>query len=159
MHLTKWAVALAIFWLLLSGFLKPLLLAFGAISVALVLYVLKRMDDVDSAPQQLGANFSLLRYLPWLMGQIVASSVQVTKLIWGSVDKVSPAIAKVDSSTVSKSNRVTYANSITLTPGTLSVDLDDEHITVHALQSDSIEELAEGGMAKKIESLWGEKHV
>ena len=159
MHLTKWAVALAIFWLLLSGFLKPLLLAFGAISVALVLYVLKRMDDVDSAPQKLGANFSLLRYLPWLMGQIVASSVQVTKLIWGSVDKVSPAIAKVDSSTVSKSNRVTYANSITLTPGTLSVDLDDEHITVHALQSDSIEELAEGGMAKKIESLWGEKHV
>ena len=159
MHLTKWAVALAIFWLLLSGFLKPLLLAFGAISVALVLYVLKRMDDVDSAPQQLGANFSLLRYLPWLMGQIVASSVQVTKLIWGSVDKVSPAIAKVDSSTVSKSNRVTYANSITLTPGTLSVDLDDEHITVHALQSDSIDELAEGGMAKKIESLWGEKHV
>ena len=159
MHLTKWAVALAIFWLLLSGFLKPLLFAFGAISVALVLYVLKRMDDVDSAPQQLGANFSLLRYLPWLMGQIVASSVQVTQLIWGSVDKVSPAIAKVDSSTVSKSNRVTYANSITLTPGTLSVDLDDEHITVHALQSDSIEELAEGGMAKKIESLWGEKHV
>ena len=159
MHLTKWAVALAIFWLLLSGFLKPLLLAFGAISVALVLYVLKRMDEIDSAPQQLGANFSLLRYLPWLMGQIVASSVQVTKLIWGSVDKVSPAIAKVDSSTVSKSNRVTYANSITLTPGTLSVDLDDEHITVHALQSDSIDELAEGGMAKKIESLWGEKHV
>jgi len=52
---------------------------------------------------------------------------------------------------------VLYANSITLTPGTLSVDLDENELTVHALQKSSIDELKEGGMEKKISSIWGSK--
>lgn len=155
MHIGKWAVLLSAFWLLLSGFIQPLLLSFGALSVVIVLYVLKRMDAVDQEPTQVSTGHQIIRYLPWLLGQIVISSIHVTKLIWGSSAEVSPAIAKIDSKNISPKNRVLYANSITLTPGTLSVDLEGEEITVHALQESSIDELKQGDMERKITGIWG----
>lgn len=155
MHIVKWAVVLAVFWLLLSGIINPLLLSFGALSVVIVLFTLKRMDEVENESRQISTSLRLIRYLPWLIGQIFSSSIHVTKLIWGSPDKVSPVLAKIDAKDIPVSNRVLYANSITLTPGTLSVDLEDGEVTVHALQKSSIEELKEGGMEKKIKGIWG----
>ena len=156
MHIGKWAIFLFVFWLLLSGFIQPLLLSFGAFSVAIVLYVLKRMDEVDHELRPLSSGLKMVRYLAWLLGEIATSSVHVTRLIWGSPDKVSPALAKIDAKNVSPDKRVLYANSITLTPGTLSVDLEDGEITVHALQKSSIEELEQGEMERKITGIWGE---
>ena len=156
MHIVKWAVVLSIFWLLLSGFLAPLLLSFGVISVVVVVFVLKRMDEVENEPSQSSTSLRLIRYIPWLIGQIISSSIHVTKLIWGSPDKVSPAIAKVSVKEVPQSSLVLYANSITLTPGTLSVDLEEDQVTVHALHKSSIDELKEGAMEKKIAGIWGE---
>ncbi|WP_028468995.1 Na+/H+ antiporter subunit E [Neptunomonas japonica] len=156
MHIVKWAVVLSIFWLLLSGFIEPLLLSFGVISVVIVLFILKRMDRAENEPGQIGTSIRLIRYTPWLIGQVFSSAIHVTKLIWGSPDKVSPAIAKINVKDVPASSRVLYANSITLTPGTLSVDLDENEVTVHALHRSSIEELQEGQMEKKITGIWGE---
>lgn len=156
MHIVKWAVVLSIFWLLLSGFIEPLLLSFGAISVVIVLLILKRMDKVENEPGQIGTSIRLIRYTPWLIGQVFSSALHVTKLIWGSPDKVSPAIAKINVKDVPASSRVLYANSITLTPGTLSVDLDENEVTVHALHRSSIDDLKEGQMEKKITGIWGE---
>lgn len=155
MHIAKWAILLSGFWLLLSGYIQPLLLGFGAISVAVVLLVLKRMDDVDQEKQEIGTGLRLLRYIPWLIGQIIGSSLQVTKLIWGSPDKVSPSLARISAENIPPHRRALYANSITLTPGTLSVDLVEGEITVHALQKSSIEELKQEAMEKKITGIWG----
>jgi len=154
MYLTKWAILLSVFWLLLSGYIQPLLLGFGAASVAVVLLILKRMDDIDKEQQHIGLR--PIRYLPWLIGQIIRSSIQVTQLIWRSPVTLTPALAKVKAKDVPRHKRVLYANSITLTPGTLAVDLVDDEITVHALQESSIDELAEGDMEKKITTIWGE---
>lgn len=156
MYLTKWAILLSMFWLLLSGYIQPLLLGFGVASVAVVLFILKRMDDIDKEQQHIGISLRLVRYLPWLIGQIVSSSIQVTKLIWGSSNKVSPTLAKISVKNVPAKTRALYANSITLTPGTLSIDLADDEVTVHALQKSSIDELKKGDMEKKITTIWGE---
>ena len=156
-HIAELALVLVIFWLLLSGFLEPLLLSFGAVSVIIVLYVVKRMDDIDKERQKTGIGFKLISYLPWLFVEIAKSSIQVTKLIWGSSEKISPVLEKISAQDVSEKSRVLYANSITLTPGTLSVDLVDGEVTVHALQKSSIEELKEGAMQKKITDIWGAK--
>lgn len=156
MHLFRWATLLFVFWLLLSGFIQPLLLSFGVISVAIVLVVLQRMDKVDNEVMVVSANFKTLHYLIWLIGQIVQSSVHVTKLIWGSNDKVSPALAKVPVKNMSDKHHVLYANSITLTPGTLSVDVSPNEVTVHALQEQSIKDLEDGQMENKITGIWGE---
>lgn len=157
MHIVKWAVVLSVFWLLLSGFIEPLLLSFGVISVVVVLFVLKRMDDVETESAPIGTSLRLIRYLPWLIGQIISSSIHVTKLIWGSPDKLSPAIAKISSKEIPLSSRVLYANSITLTPGTLTVDIEDkdDEVIVHALHKSSIDDLKEGEMERKITGIWG----
>lgn len=156
MHTIKWATLLSVFWLLLSGYIQPLLLSFGVVSVFIVVFVLRRMDSLDSEPQKLGSVWGILRYFSWLLGQIVTSSIDVTKLIWSPARQISPSLAKISVNNVPKTSRVLYTNSITLTPGTLSVDLQDDEITVHALQASSISELNEGSMEKKITSLWGE---
>ncbi len=156
MHIGLWAVVLSLFWLLLSGFIQPLLLSFGAISVFIVVLIVKRMDDVDQELKQLNFGFSIFRYIPWLLKEIFASSIHVTKLIWGS-ETLTPTLAKIPAKNVPKAKRVLYANSITLTPGTLTVDLDDEVVTVHALRASSIDKLNEGDMERKITDLWGKK--
>lgn len=157
MYLTKWTILLSMFWLLLSGYIQPLLLGFGAASVAVVLLILKRMDNIDKEPSEVGIGLKFIRYLPFLIVEIIRSSIQVTRLIWGSPGKLSPSLAKISAESVPPSKRTLYANSITLTPGTLTVDLIDDELTVHALQESSIDELAEGKMDKKIASIWGEK--
>lgn len=155
MYLTKWAILVSIFWLLLSGYIQPLLLGFGAASVAVVLLIIKRMDDIDKEPLQTGTGLKFIQYIPYLIGQIIRSSIQVTQLIWGSPVKLTPALAKVKAKDIPQHKRVLYANSITLTPGTLAVDLVDDELTVHALQKSSIDELAEGDMERKVASIWG----
>ena len=158
MYLAKWTILLAVFWLLLSGFIQPLLLSFGVISVAIVLLVIKRMDVIDEQPRTIGSPLAALIYIPWLIYQIFLSSIQVTRLIWTGKTEVSPSIAKLPVSSVPENKKVLYANSITLTPGTLSVDLDEEEVTVHALESSSIDELKQGGMSDKIAKTWGKKN-
>lgn len=157
MHIGLWAVVLSLFWLLLSGYIQPLLLSFGVISVFLVLLVIKRMDDVDQEVRQLSFSLSIFRYIPWLLKEIMASSFHVTKLIWGSPKNLSPTLAKIPLNNIPQEKQVLYANSITLTPGTLSLDINKHEITVHALEAASIDELKEGAMENKIASLWPKK--
>jgi len=151
-YLFGWAITLAGFWLLLSGFFKPLLLSFGVISVALVLWLLHRMNNTDADPQKLAFNRSFIRYIVWLVGEIVLSSLAVTRLVWGNRKELRPAIAKLPVDKVPKRSRVLYANSITLTPGTLCIDIDDKYITIHALHEESLESLKHGDMASKVYS-------
>lgn len=151
-HLVSWTLILSAFWLVLSGYLKPLLLSFGVASVALVVLLVYRMNANDSEKQKLALNLSFFQYIIWLSGQIVLSSIQVTKLVWGKTTDLSPATGKLPLDKIPKRSRVLYANSITLTPGTLSSDLDDDYVTVHALNEDSIKELRHGDMTEKVYS-------
>ena len=157
MHLGKWALVLTVFWMLLSGYFKPLMLAFGVVSVVIVLVFLKRMDKVDDEPKFLNFGHQMFRYAFWLLGQIVLSSVHVARLVWGPTHKLSPSLEKISVRNTQETTRVIYANSITLTPGTLSVDLEGDEITVHALQKTSIDELKSGDMENKITGIWGAK--
>lgn len=150
LYLIKWTAVLTVFWLLLSGFLKPLLLFFGVVSVVLVVYYTHKMDKTDNSATSIPLGPKFLLYLGWLLKEVVLSSVAVAKKVWGSSDNLTPAIAKLPVKTVPKGGRVLYANSITLTPGTLSIDLDDDYVTVHALQESSLEELQSGEMASRV---------
>lgn len=156
MRTFNWIVLLAVFWLLLSGIYTPLLLGFGAVSIVIVMIVLRRMDAVDQEQPSHGLGLNIVRYFPWLIKQILSSSIDVTKLIWGDKGEISPALAKLNVETIPQGRRVLYANSITLTPGTLCVDLDDKEVTVHALQKASIAKLEQGYIAQQVKSIWGE---
>jgi multicomponent Na+:H+ antiporter subunit E len=121
------------FWLVLSGHYTPLLLGLGAISVALVVYLAARMDVVDEEgiPFQLGGRFWL--YVPWLMKEIFVSNVRVAKIILSPSLPISPVLVRYVSSQKTDLGKAIYANSITLTPGTITTRVEGQELEVHSL--------------------------
>lgn len=142
-HALGLGACLAAFWLLLSGHYGPLLLSFGAASVILTVWIAHRMDVIDheALPLHLGP-LRVLSYWGWLFKEIAKANVDVAKVVLSPRMPISPRLVKVKATQRTDLGRVIFANSITLTPGTVSVDLIDDHILVHALTQD----LADGAM-------------
>ena len=135
-------------WIAFSGHFDFLLLSFGAISVLIVLYTLRRMRIIDETPVKFRMNtFKLLTYCSWLIGEILKSNIAVAKTILSPKVKVSQNIFDVPLSPRSEAAQVIFANSITLTPGTITVETEKNSLLVHALNfSDSTEdEIADMG--------------
>lgn len=148
-HSLGLAVVLGAFWLALSGHYTPLMLAFAAASIALVLVLARRMDIVDREAHYLDLGLRAPGFFAWLAWQILLSSWDVARRIWTGRPAVRPVMGHVDAAGMSDVVRVAYANSITLTPGTLSVAVDDTHIEIHALDAGLASELASGAMAAR----------
>ena len=122
-------------WLLMSGIYdKPLILIFGAISVALSMWVGIRLDLADGEKLRYPISIlGTLQYLCWLMMEIAKSNWAVTKIILSGKDPERENLFWVPVTQKSDLAQVVYANSITLTPGTISVETEGEHFLVHAL--------------------------
>ncbi|MBM3538755.1 MAG: cation transporter [Alphaproteobacteria bacterium] len=143
-------VALAAFWLLLSGFYKPFLLAAGLGSVlAIVWFTDRRMKVLDLEGHPTHLSIRALTYWPWLIWEVVKSGWDVTKIILNPRLPISPRLVRVPTSQKTDVGRVIYANSITLTPGTTSLELDEQGILVHALTVAGAEGLATGDMDRR----------
>lgn len=126
--------ALAIFWLTLSGYFNGFLLTMGTLSCLLVLWVSKRMGIVDneSVPLQIGL-LPLIRYLFWLVTQIVTSNISVIKIIISERPMIRRAVFQIPASPQTTVGQVLMANSITLTPGTVTMSIQSDSMKVHAL--------------------------
>ncbi|MBF2760077.1 MAG: Na+/H+ antiporter subunit E [Ectothiorhodospiraceae bacterium AqS1] len=141
-------------WLALSGIFKPLLLAFGLVSTALVVWLLRRADRKDRAPIVFSMHlWRLPGYFLWLAVEVVKSNIDVARCILSPSLPISPAIRWLPAKQRTELGRVLYANSITLTPGTLSIDLDDGYVEVHAVDEAALELLASGEMGDRIAAL------
>ena len=142
-------------WLLLSGHYTAQLMTSGALSslgVVLLVAHLGILDD-EALPIQLGIRPFL--YAPWLMKEIVLSNLAVAKVILTPSLPIHPRILRVDASQKTDVGRVTYANSITLTPGTVTLDASDGKLLVHALTTESAEGLLAGEMDRRVARLEG----
>lgn len=143
-------VMLGAFWLLLSGHYVPLFLVFGTASVLLVTWLSRRMDIVDHEGRPLELSLRAPGYWAWLSWQILVSAVDLSRRIWSRTLRISPVIRTTAMRQMSEVERVTYANSITLTPGTLSMRVDDDGIEVHSIAAELIDDLDRGAMAAKV---------
>ena len=121
------------FWLVLSGHYTPMLIGLGIGSTAFVVYLALRMDVVDheGLPLQLGGRF--WRYLPWLLKEILVANLHVARIILTPSLPISPIMVHYKSSQKSDLGRALYANSITLTPGTITTGIKDDELEVHSL--------------------------
>ena len=142
---------LAVFWLALSGHYTVLLLSLGAFSAVLVV-LLARRAGVAHSHLTVRRFVRLPWYFVWLGRQVLASAVVVARLAWGPRAALRPVVESVPLPAMSALSQAAYANSITFTPGTLALDVHDDHIRVHALQAASVEELRRGEMARRV--LW-----
>ena len=140
-------------WLALSGHFEPLLLSLGLLSAAAVSFVSRRMGIIDAEGQPLELMPGLLRYAPWLAKEIVRACIDVAWRIVQPSLPIQPTIIRVPANQRTVTGRVSFANSITLTPGTISLDVLEKQIEVHALTAKSAADLESGEMGKRVEHL------
>lgn len=143
-------IALFAFWLLLSGHFTPFLLTAGLGSaLAIVWFVDRRMKVLDREGHPVHLSAGAVTYWPWLLWEIAKAGWDVTKCILHPGLPISPRLIRVPTSQATDVGRVIYANSITLTPGTISLELDGGEILVHALTREGADGLAAGDMDRR----------
>jgi len=126
-------LAMVAAWLTLSGYFIPMILTFGAISIAIVVWMCRRMGILDGETVPYLSLLQTISYFVWLFIEIVKANVQVVKAVLSPDLEVSPTLVKIPLNTDVDIAETMFANSITLTPGTVSVDMQPDHILVHAL--------------------------
>jgi multicomponent Na+:H+ antiporter subunit E len=138
------------FWLALSGHYTAFLITIGALSTLFCVAIARRANALDDESQPLHLFFGTLTYYPWLLREIAKSGWAVTKIILNPRLPISPTIIKVRAGQKTPAGIATYANSITLTPGTMTVGVDGHDLTVHALVREGALDLKEGGMDRRV---------
>ncbi|NIR60444.1 MAG: Na+/H+ antiporter subunit E [Gammaproteobacteria bacterium] len=152
-HAINLGVVLYLLWLALSGHLEAWLLGLGLASAALTVWVAQRMDRADREPQRLRMSARALGYFPWLAWQVVLANLDVARRILHPRMPIDPRVVRLRARQRTRLGRVIYANSITLTPGTVSLDLDEDTITVHALTRQAAEALETGEMDRRAQAV------
>lgn len=148
------AATLAGLWLVLSGHYNPLMLTLGAASVAICVWLAQRMEVFDEEVHP--AHFHLLpllRYWVWLLHQIVLSALDVARRVLDPALPIDPVVVTVPLAQRTDIGRTTYANSITLTPGTVCMDLNEHTARVHALSEEGAIALREGEMNRRVAAM------
>jgi multicomponent Na+:H+ antiporter subunit E len=144
------AIALAVLWVLLSGHFDALLLALGLASVAFVAWLAARMHIVDGESYPFGLIPRLSGYWVWLLKEIVKSNIDTVRRTLGPASAVQPVVFDHPATQRTDLGLVIHANSITLTPGTVSLELVEGAIRVHALHPDVEASVAESGMDARV---------
>ena len=142
-------------WLLLSGHYTPLLVGSGIAVSLLVAWLAQRMGVLDDEGFPVRLLLRSFWYAPWLLWQIVLANIDVAKRILDPKLPISPTMIRVKASQRSDLGRVIYANSITLTPGTLSTRVTGSDIEVHALSREGADDLQQGEMDRRVTRLEG----
>ncbi|MCT8971260.1 Na+/H+ antiporter subunit E [Microbaculum marinisediminis] len=152
MRLVILAAVLFAFWLLLSGHYEALLIGYGVLSVGLGVLFARRLDILDEESLPYGLFWRGVLYWPWLILEIMKSAIDVTKIILNPKLPISPTLMRVTAHQKGAVGITTYANSITLTPGTISAVVSERkhEILVHALTEDGGEALEEGEMDRRV---------
>lgn len=154
------AILLFSFWILLSGEFNFILIASAIISCLFVSYLSHDLL-IGKADVRLGLIrvFRFIKYLPWLMWQIVLSNIDVAYRALHPKMPISPTIFTFKNELRTEIGIVALANSITLTPGTITIDANEDEFIVHAIAVELAEGLMEGEMQRRIKAIEGEDGV
>ena len=149
-HAINLGLFLFAIWVLLSGHYTPLMLLFGVLSTLFVVFLATRADLIDRETQPVLIKLSVLFYWVWLGREIIKSNIDVTRRILSPGLPISPTVFTVRAGQKTELGRVTYANSITLVPGTVTMDVDGDVFTVHALTREAAADLKRGEMNRRV---------
>ena len=148
-------VLLAAAWLLWSGLYKPLLLGLGALSCVLVVYLAIRMRLTEARFFALGLIPRMFGFWGWLLKEIVKSNIEVARVILDPKLRMQPQIVEIDADTQLETGQAILGNSITLTPGTVTLDVYDGKLCVHCLTDAGARALREGEMNRRVRAVMG----
>jgi multicomponent Na+:H+ antiporter subunit E len=143
-------ILLFAFWLALSGHYTPFLIGLGAICSIGCAYAAIRIGIVDREGLPLQLLRGAVTYWPWLVKEMILSAWSVSKLALSPKLAISPTMTEVRASQRTRAGVATYANSITLTPGTVTVGVIGNNLTVHALIKENALDLETGRMDSRV---------
>ena len=149
-------VVSALIWLGLSGHYTGLLLSLGAASVALVAYLSRRMKvlDAEGHPTHLAPRG--IPYWSYLLWEIVKANLDVARRIMTPGRSIAPRVVRFRAPMDDEMSQVILANSITLTPGTVTMRAENGEFEIHALSEPAANEVLEGGMSRRVAKMTGQ---
>ena len=140
-------------WLLWSGQFKPLLLGLGAFSCLLTAYLTRRMGYFDNEVFAPRFGLRLIGFWAWLAKEVVRSSIEVARLVLDPRLPISPQIVEFQAAASHPVDQAILGNSITLTPGTLTLDVHRGILKVHCLTQEGADALMSGEMDRRVAAL------
>ena len=152
-HAISLGLTLFATWLLLSGVYQALFIFLGVLSCVIVVAIALRMEVIDRESHPVHLSMLLPGYWLWLFKEIILANIDVTKRILSPRLAIDPTVFRVKASQEDELGKVIYANSITLTPGTVTVDIEDDILVVHALSETSKSDLETGEMDRRVTAM------
>jgi multicomponent Na+:H+ antiporter subunit E len=149
-RLAALVLALFAFWLLLSGMYTPFLVGSGLVAAIAVAGLARRMGAADPEGHPVHLTLAALVYWPWLVKEVAVSGWAVARIILDPRLPISPALVRFVPSQRTAVGLVTHANSITLTPGTITVEAERDGFLVHALTREGAAGLAGSEMDRRV---------
>ena len=139
------------FWLFLSGHFDPLFISLGVASSLLCVIIAWKSNFLDNEGVPFHLFIKLPPYILWLTKEILKANLDTAKVIL--FNNADPQSFKVIATQKTEAGRVTFANSITLTPGTVTIQMDDDQLEVHSLTPSMANDIKSGEMDKKVSNL------
>ena len=154
------AIAMFSFWILLSGEFTFVLITSGIVASLIVAYL--SHDIFIGKPDikvETGRVLKFIKYLPWLVWKVILANFEIAYLVLHPKMLIDPQIVRFKTDLKTDLGIVTLANSITLTPGTITVEANKEEFVIHAIWQKSAEGIIDGEMQRKVKEIEGEKSV
>jgi multicomponent Na+:H+ antiporter subunit E len=154
------AIAMFSFWILLSGEFTFILITSGIVASLIVAYLSHDIfigkPDIKVETRRV---LKFIKYLPWLVWKVILANFEIAYLVLHPKMLIDPQIIRFETGLKTDLGIVTLANSITLTPGTITVEANKEEFVVHAIWQKSVEGIIDGEMQRKVKEIEGEKSV
>ena len=147
------SIILFVLWIILSGFFDTFHLVLGGLMSLLVAHLswdLLFQNSSMSLYERTSEIFRFLKYILWLLYQIVLANLHVARLVLDPKLPINPKIIRVPTKLTKDVSFVAYANSITLTPGTITIGVERDHLLVHAIDDKVADDLFSGAMERRI---------
>lgn len=142
-------------WLLWSGHFETMFIGFGIFSSIFVLFLYARMERLIGVSHEPRLGLRWIGYAPWILLKIAKANWDVARIILKPSLPIKPKLIRIRASQKTDLAKVVYANSITLTPGTITLDVQDDKFLVHALTDEAAADLDSGEMDRRVSDMEG----
>ena len=142
-------------WLLWSGHFETMFIGFGIFSSIFVLVLYARMERLIGVSHEPRLGLRWIGYAPWILWEIAKANWDVARIILKPSLPIKPRLIRIRASQKTDLAKVVYANSITLTPGTITLDVQDDKFLVHALTDEAASALDSGEMGRRVSDMEG----
>ena len=165
-HLVILTCVLFVFWLLLSGRFELKFLVYGVLTALVAGWVcvpLMMLPNAKGTKQYFIFDIPWAKYAVywlWLLNEVVKANIDVAKAVVKPEMEINPRVIRFRIKMDNPMAHTTLANSITLTPGTVTLNVTDDGLyEIHALTDGAAEGLLDGGMQKRVAELFGEPFI